>query len=113
MRVATFTQTAPGSHETGHRGTGVPSVESLIRETAALLNNAGVDMRPIKLHRLCREYVTRVQGRVSFGAYLANAVALSTERRNQADALYYRLTYADPTGEHATNRAMHRGGGAR
>lgn len=114
MTATTITQTIPGIHETGDRGRSVPTVEALIREAAPMLERAGVPMRPAKLHRVCREYVSRVAGRgPTFGDYLANAVALGAHERRRFDALYYRLTYADPTGEAAARRADRRGGGAR
>ncbi len=113
MSAATITQTMPGEYETGDRGRSVPTVEALIRETAPVLDCAGVRVRPAKLHRWCREYVTRVAGRgPSWGDYLANAVTLHAQDVRRFDSLYYRLTYSDPTGETAVRRVM-AGGGAR
>ncbi|SNC71561.1 hypothetical protein SAMN05445756_1538 [Kytococcus aerolatus] len=113
MSAPTLTQNTPGKHETGDQGRSVPGVESLIREAAALLQNAGMPVRPAKLHKLCRTYVNRVAGRgPSFGDFLANSIAMQAHEARRFDALYYRLTYADPTGETAARRADRRGGGA-
>lgn len=78
------------------------SVEALIRQTHALIENSSVRLSPSKVVRLCRVYVSLVADKgVSFGEYLANVVALSRAQRSQFDAVYYRLTYSDPTGETA------------
>ncbi len=100
------------NHEDRDRGGSAPSVEKLIRETHLALGSAGVCMSPSKVTRLCREYVSRVAGKgVPFGAYLANAVALDADRRRAFDSLYYRLSYADPTGETAVRRVLRGGAG--
>ncbi|MBB2894575.1 hypothetical protein [Flexivirga oryzae] len=78
------------------------SVEALIRQTHALVENSSVRLSPSKVVRLCRDYVNLVADKgVSFGEYLANVVALDRVQRAQFDEVYYRLTYSDPTGEAA------------
>lgn len=77
-------------------------MEDLLRETRGVLAASSVRMSPSKVSRLCRDYVNLVAGKgVPFGAYLANAVVLDTDQRRTFDALYYRLSHADPTGEAA------------
>lgn len=79
------------------------SVETLIRHTHAAIERSGVRLSPSKVARSCRDYVNLVAGKgVSFGEYLANIVALNADQRRRFDAVYYRLTYADPTGELAS-----------
>lgn len=105
--------TIRSNHEGRGRGESLPSVELLIRETHAALGRSGVRLSPSKVSRLCRDYVNIVAGKgVSFGVYLANAVALDAAQRRTFDAVYYRLTYADPTGEAAVRNLARRGGGA-
>lgn len=90
------------NHEDRDRVRSVPAVEPLLRETHAVLANCSVRMSPSKVTRLCRDYVNIVAARgVPFGAYLANAVAMTADESRQFDEAYYRLTYADPTGETA------------
>lgn len=90
------------NHEDRDRGRSAPSVETLLRETQTQLDRAGIRMSPSKVNRLCRDYVNIVAGKgVSFGAFLANAVVLDASQRRAFDAVYYRLTYTDPTGETA------------
>lgn len=78
------------------------TVEQLVRETHALLEGTAVRMSPSKVSRLCRDYVNVVAPKgVPFSVYLANAVTLNAEQARAFDALYYRLSHADPTGERA------------
>jgi len=78
------------------------SVETLIRYTHKVIERSGVRLSPSKVARTCRDYVNLVAGKgVPFGDYLANIVALNAYQRRQFDALYYRLTFSDPTGESA------------
>ncbi len=118
MNVATgqrpVTQAAPirSNHEDRGQGRSTPSVETLLRETHAMLGNTSVRMSPSKRVRLCRDYVNLVAPKgVPFGRYLANAVVLNAEDARQFDALYYRLSYADITGETAVRNVL--GGGGR
>lgn len=86
-------------------------MEALIRETHALLINTTVSLSPSKVTRLCRDYVHKVANKgIPFGYFLANSVALDADQRRAFDAVYYRLSYADPTGETAV-RNISRGGG--
>lgn len=100
-------------HEGRDRGTVAPTVETLLRETHAALDRAGLTLAPSRVTRLCRDYVNTVAGKgVSFGAYLANAVTLDASQRHAFDSVYYRLTYADPTGETAVRNVDRNRGAA-
>lgn len=110
-----LTQTPPrirSNHEDRDRGSDVPTVEALIRETHAALAQAGIRMSHSKVTRTCRDYVNLVADKgVRFGTFLSNVVTIDAEQRNEFDAVYYRLTYADPTGETAVRNVDRRGGG--
>jgi len=94
-------------HEGRDQKTGVPTVETLIRQTSAVLERIGVSMAPSKVIRLCRDYVNIVAGKnIVFGDYLANAVTLNASQRRAFDEEYYRLSYADPTGERAVRNVL-------
>lgn len=100
------------SYEDRDQYRGAPSVESLIRETHALLNHTAMRLSPSKVVRLCRDYVRKVADKgVPFGTFLANAVTLDASQRRAFDVVYYRLSYADPTGESAVRNVVNAGGG--
>lgn len=66
------------NHEDRDQDQTVPTVETLTRETHGMLERTGVRLSPSRVGRLCRDYVNIVATKgVSFGAYLANAVALT------------------------------------
>ncbi|MGN7247095.1 hypothetical protein ACTHQ1_05090 [Janibacter anophelis] len=91
----------------------MPTVEQLIRETHAALEQTGVSLSPSKVTRTCRDYVNTVAGKgVSFGEFLANVVSLDALERRVFDAVYYRLTHADPTGETAARNVDRERGAA-
>lgn len=101
------------THEDRDQGQSVPTVEQLIRETHAALEQAGVSLSPSKVTRTCRDYLNIVAGRsVGFGEYLANVVSLDALERRIFDSVYYRLTHADPTGETATRNVDRERGAA-
>lgn len=110
-----LTQPAPRIrplHEGRGQKPGAPTVESLIRDTSAVLERIGVSMAPSKVIRLCRDYINIVANKdIAFVDYLANAVTLNASQRRAFDEEYYRLTHADPTGETAVRNVM-RGGDA-
>lgn len=88
----------------------MPPVENLIRATQVIAANSHLRLSSSKVTRLCRDYVNFVAGKgVSFGQYLANAVALTAAQRTNFDAAYYRLCYRDPTGESAVRNVMREG----
>ncbi|GAA3667109.1 hypothetical protein FB459_1266 [Yimella lutea] len=98
------------NHEDRDQDQTVPTVETLTRETHGMLERTGVRLSPSRVGRLCRDYVNIVATKgVSFGAYLANAVALTGATQHEFDSVYYRLCYSDPTGESAVRRVL-RGG---
>jgi len=104
-------ETIRPNHEGRDQRPDAPAVETLIRETHAAIERTGVRLSPSMVVRLCRDYVNLVAGKgVPFGAYLANAVLLNASQRRAFDAVYYRLTYADPTGESAVRNVMCGGG---
>lgn len=104
--------TIRSNHEDRGQGQSVPTVEALLRETHAVLAASSVRLSPSKVARLCRDYVNLVAGKgVPFGAYLANAVMLDRDQRRTFDALYYRLSHADPTGETAVRNVDRERGG--
>lgn len=105
-------ETIRSKHEGRGQGSGVPTVEALLRETHALVANLSVRMSPSNITRLVRDYTNLVAGKgVPFGTYLANAVALHADQRHAFDALYYRLSHADPTGEAAARNVDRERGG--
>ena len=94
-------------HEGRDQKTGVPTVETLIRQTSAVLERIGVSMAPSKVIRLCRDYANIVAPKnIAFVDYLANSVALDDQKRRAFDEEFYRLTYADPTGESAVRNVL-------
>lgn len=113
MRASTIPPRIRSNHEDRGQRPDVPTVETLLRETHATLDRAGIRMSPSKVTRLCRDYVNTVADKgVSFGAFLANAVVLDASHRREFDEVYYRLTYVDPTGETAVRRVDRERGAA-
>lgn len=101
------------THEDRGQGQSVPTVEQLIRETHAALEEAGVSLSPSKVTRTCRDYLNIVSDKgVTFGEYLANVVSLDALERRIFDSVYYRLTHSDPTGETAARNVDRERGGA-
>lgn len=90
----------------------MPTVEALIREAHQVLLGAGIHLSPAKISKTCREYLHKVEPTgVSFGDYIGRVVDLSVSERVGLDAMYKRITYADPTGEDAVYEAMQKRGG--
>lgn len=93
---------------------GSTSTEALIKHAHKLLRNCGVRMSPSKVSRLVRDFKRQVeQNSFPFEAFLVTAVQLTADQRRLALAnpdIARVISYADPTGEKAVNRALRAGG---
>lgn len=83
-------------------------LEDLKVAARAILWNCGIDYGPSKIHRLCCQFVNRVQGNgFDFFDFIANKVQLTAEDRRRAlvnPDVQRVIAYADPTGEIAVDR---------
>lgn len=85
-------------------------IEDLKVAASAVLWNCGIDYGPSKIHRLCCQFVNRVQHNgFSFFDFIANKVELTAEQQRSALSdpdVARAIAYADPTGEAAVNNVM-------
>lgn len=89
---------------------GAGSKAALVSAARLILTNCGIEMSPRRLHRLVQSYFEEVRHRgFGFFEYFTTAIQIDADakRRLLSDpAIAKAITYADPTGEQATNRVM-------
>ena len=86
------------------------TVDSLIKESARVLEACGITRSHSWLSRTVRDYMRHAAPKaVPFAYWLANRVQLSDAHRARLmDELRYTLVYSDPTGETAVRHVMRR-----
>lgn len=84
--------------------------EDLKAVARTILWNCGIEYGPSKIHRLCCQFVNRVQGNgFDFFDFIANRVQLTAEDRRRALSnpdIQRVIAYRDRTGEDAVNNVL-------
>ena len=98
----------------GSTSTESASTELRVRAAHLVLAHCQVELSPSKIRRLVHQFEVSVQRNGwTFHEYLFNAANLTADQRRHVlahQSLARLLSYADPTGEQATNHVLHQRG---